>query len=347
MKSVVYKTALLFVAVVMFFFTVIGCVKLPGRKFEQITGILSGNLLVLGTGTVRVKLAGISDTENSSAFLSEKLVGKYARLVVDQSAPPASGIKTGYLVLKNGTCINSFLLRNKIAQIDAGYNFDSLLVYRTFCSETASFNGFAVAPLKNRRRKDLPEIVSESESSVFIIKNYNQRGQLIGMGTGFFIGDNNTAISNAHVFENGAYQKIHLFDGTVLDVTGKIYANAELDYIVFRTDNRKVYQPLKISSSPGVRGEDIIVIGNPRGLESTISRGIISAFRKYKDDPQGIIQIDAAISAGSSGSPVINMYGEVIGIATAKILDCESCNLSISLTLVLRNILALSILVNK
>ncbi|GMU86706.1 MAG: hypothetical protein AMXMBFR48_19470 [Ignavibacteriales bacterium] len=331
----------------LFFLTVIGCAKISGRKFEKITGVLSGNLLVLGAEKVQVKLAGVSDTENSSAFLSEKLAGKYARLVVDQSAPPASGIKTGYLVLKNGTCINSFLLRNKIAKIDVGYNFDSLLAYRIFSSETVSLNGFTIASMENRHRKDLPEIVSESESSVFIIKNFNRRGKLVGVGTGFFIGDNNTAISNAHVFENGAYQKIHLFDGTVLDVTGKIYANAELDYIVFRTDNLKVYKPLKISSSPGVRGEDIIVIGNPRGLESTISRGIISAFRKYQDDPKGIIQIDAAISAGSSGSPVINMYGEVIGIATAKILDCESCNLSISLTLVQRNILALSMLVNK
>ena len=86
---------------------------------------------------------------------------------------------------------------------------------------------------------------------------------------------------------------------------------------------------LELSQVLPQQGEEIFVIGNPSGLENTVTRGIVSAIR------EDLIQIDAAISPGSSGSPVSNMNGKVVGIATFKIVEgCELCNFAISADLI-------------
>ena len=75
-------------------------------------------------------------------------------------------------------------------------------------------------------------------------------------------------------------------------------------------------------------GEDIVVIGNPLGLESTVSAGIVSAVRDIPAFGK-ILQITAPVSPGSSGSPVVNIKGEVIGIATLVIKEGQNLNFAI------------------
>jgi len=72
-------------------------------------------------------------------------------------------------------------------------------------------------------------------------------------------------------------------------------------------------------------------------LESTLTKGIVSAIRS-EVVPNDRIQIDAAISPGSSGGPVMNMNGEVFGVATFKALDCENCNFAVNIKLILNNL---------
>jgi len=76
-------------------------------------------------------------------------------------------------------------------------------------------------------------------------------------------------------------------------------------------------------------GQPVIVIGSPFGLEGTVSDGIVSGVRKVPDFWE-IIQITAPISKGSSGSPVLNIKGEVIGVATFFIKEGQSLNFAIS-----------------
>lgn len=79
--------------------------------------------------------------------------------------------------------------------------------------------------------------------------------------------------------------------------------------------------PLAGSGSVAV-GDAVLVAGNPKGLEATFSRGIVSAIRSNPD----VIQIDAPISAGSSGGPVVNESGEVIGVATSSLTQGQNLN---------------------
>ena len=86
--------------------------------------------------------------------------------------------------------------------------------------------------------------------------------------------------------------------------------------------------PLPIVQTTPQEGESIVVIGNPFGLEGSVSNGIVSAVSDIPGYGQ-IIQITAPISPGSSGSPVVNMRGQVIGVATLQAAEGQSINFAV------------------
>src|SRR4029453_19441878 len=87
-------------------------------------------------------------------------------------------------------------------------------------------------------------------------------------------------------------------------------------------------RPLSLDRTSPQEGESVVVIGNPLGLEGSVTNGIVSAVRDIPGFGR-IIQITAPISPGSSGSPVVNMQGAVIGVATLQITGGQSVNFAI------------------
>jgi serine protease Do len=118
--------------------------------------------------------------------------------------------------------------------------------------------------------------------------------------------------------------------------------NTTYDYAIFSVDaGSGGYNVLKISDETAEKGQDICVLGNPQGIESTLTKGIISGFKGGTEkeimsgnfgEGNSFIQMDVAISHGSSGSPVMNMKGEVIGIATLSFAEanCVNCNFALN-----------------
>ena len=187
-----------------------------------------------------------------------------------------------------------------------------------------------VVPVKE---KSLAEIIAHAEPCVFVVHTYNRKGKRIGQGTGFFIEESGVGVSNYHVFEKGRSWRIRTTDGQEHPVKRIMYQSKKFDYVVFQVATQQDMPYLSLGDILPLKGEDIVVLGNPRGLESTASRGIVSSIRDYQGQNQAIIQVDAAISPGSSGSPVMNRQGEVVGIATMKVNGCESCNYAFNINL--------------
>jgi serine protease Do len=101
----------------------------------------------------------------------------------------------------------------------------------------------------------------------------------------------------------------------------------EEDVVELQFEDAKNVPYLSLGSSQtAVEGQRVLVIGNPEGLTETVSDGIIAAFRKN----QAIIQITAPVSPGSSGSPVLDESGKVIGIATSSSQQGQNLNFAIS-----------------
>jgi hypothetical protein len=135
-------------------------------------------------------------------------------------------------------------------------------------------------------------------------------------GSGFFVGSQGLLLTNAHVVEGASRVSIHTSDGESFLATPVSISNAN-DLALLRI-NSKPRASLLLGTSVDVSvGTDIMAIGNPKGLEGTVTKGIISAVRKI--DGLTFLQIDAAINPGNSGGPLLTELGEVIGINTLKL----------------------------
>ncbi len=173
-------------------------------------------------------------------------------------------------------------------------------------------------------------IVQQTEPCVFVVYNLDNNGNSQGQGTGFFINASGIGVSNYHVFEGGSSWVIKTTNGEQFRVKEIIKQSSEFDFVVFTVETNKLFPYLDLAQTLPRKGDEILVLGNPKGLESTLTRGIVSSIRG-ETNPDDYIQIDAAISPGSSGSPVVNMQGKVVGIATLKIKECENCNFAINI----------------
>ena len=176
--------------------------------------------------------------------------------------------------------------------------------------------------------KDLPALFARASQSVVLIKTYDVKDKLIGQGSGFFISNEGHLVSNRHVFGGATRAEIQNKKGT-FEVVKVVAEAGKYDMVHFQVKmGKKKSLPLKLNKTTPKIGEKVLVIGNPMGLESTISDGIVSAVRELK--PYGtVIQITSPISPGSSGSPVLNMKGEVIGVATFQMREGQNLNFAV------------------
>jgi len=186
---------------------------------------------------------------------------------------------------------------------------------------------------KPKKTKDLPTIINETKPSVVLIRTFSRDGKPIGTGSGFFITDTGDIISNRHVFQGAHKAEAETTEGKfpISKVQDQDPANDLLRLTLGRTGRQ--FKPLTMSKSMPEVGEKIMVIGNPLGLDYTVSDGIVSAKRKFP--PFGtVIQITCPISPGSSGSPVMNMRGEVIGVAAFQMVQGQNLNFAIPVSYV-------------
>ena len=175
---------------------------------------------------------------------------------------------------------------------------------------------------------ELPELVRRIKPSAVAIETFDARGEKLSRGSGFFIGPDRV-VTNRHVIENAYKAEIHSFTGAVYPVKGVIAVDAEGDIALLRVEvPLGQVRPLALDRTSPQEGESVVVIGNPMGLEGSVSNGIVSAVRDIPTFGR-IIQITAPISPGSSGSPVVNMLGQVIGVATLQVTGGQSVNFAI------------------
>ncbi len=179
-----------------------------------------------------------------------------------------------------------------------------------------------------RAQDFLPELVKQIKPSAVAIETFDQKGETVSRGSGFFVGDGKI-ITNRHVIEKSSRAEIHLMNGKSFAVKGILAIDGEGDLALLQVDvpaNSAIALPIEKVAPQ--EGESIVVVGNPYGLEGSVSNGIVSAVREIAGYGR-IIQITAPISPGSSGSPVVNMRGQVIGVATLQAAEGQSLNFAV------------------
>jgi|HubBroStandDraft_6_1064221.scaffolds.fasta_scaffold00030_20 hypothetical protein len=155
---------------------------------------------------------------------------------------------------------------------------------------------------------------------MILIETYDDEGRKRELGSGFVVASDGTAITNYHVIRGAYRATVKFSDGTVGSVEGvEVYdQNRDLSVIQVTPAPTTV---LEIGDSDKMQvGDKVVAIGSPLGLQNTMSEGIVSALRN------GIIQISAPISHGSSGGAVLDEHGKVIGVSSAGKTQGQNLN---------------------
>jgi serine protease Do len=177
----------------------------------------------------------------------------------------------------------------------------------------------------NLRQTPIVEAVRKARGSVLTVRAekrsaFGRTGE--SMGTAVIVDERGYAITNRHVIQDAAVIQAFFEDGTSLQAT-VVREMKEHDLAILQLSGKSAYKAMPLGPSSDLeQGEDVIAIGNPYGYKNTVTRGIVSAVGRdivlpSGDKLAGLIQIDAAINPGSSGGPLLNVYGELIGINVA------------------------------
>lgn len=190
----------------------------------------------------------------------------------------------------------------------------------------------------------VPDIVLKQKEAVVTIYIY-ENDEMIAYGSGFIIDPDGIIATNYHVvsflFKNpDTAIAIKIEKGEFIKAQKMLSLDETNDVALIKVEGKRL-PSLKLSQDyKPKQGEDVFVIGSPFGLETTISNGIISSIRGTDE----FLQITAPVSPGSSGSPVFNTDGEVIGIATLVMQGGQNLNFAIPLKYIIniRNSLQIS-----
>jgi hypothetical protein len=161
-----------------------------------------------------------------------------------------------------------------------------------------------------------------------IVRIENHMGARTGVGTGFFVTPEGRIATNLHVIAGGGILRVKLSDDSVHLVMRVVAIDQDRDLAIIEIDAPTKMPTLELGDSNAVEpGDAVIAVGNPMRLDYTVSDGLISSVRPVDDDV--ILQISAPISQGSSGGPLFNIFGQVIGVATAVSAEGQNLNFGV------------------
>ncbi len=187
----------------------------------------------------------------------------------------------------------------------------------------------AMAPV--RHPSSLRRLVAPVRQSVATVVAFDLEGETASIGSGFFIDRSGTLVTNYHVLEDAYRAEIKTAKGDRYPISAVLARSQLLDLIKVRVDIPSVLvTPAMLSVTEATIADRVVVIGSPMGLEQTVSEGIVSAVRTHPADVH-IYQLTAPISQGSSGSPVLNLAGRVIGVVTFQASKGQNLNFAVSI----------------
>lgn len=175
--------------------------------------------------------------------------------------------------------------------------------------------------------KTTAEIAEEGKKATVFIVTRSKIGLEVASGSGFIVSEDGKIVTNFHVIENAYYASIKLANGDVYDEVDVVNHDERRDIAILKIKGLK-FNAVTLGNSETIKvGEKVVAIGNPEGLENTVSEGILSSTRNLEG--VNMLQITAPISHGSSGGPLFDSKGNVIGITSATFTEGQNLNFAI------------------
>lgn len=172
------------------------------------------------------------------------------------------------------------------------------------------------------------EIFKHAGPSVVLIQTYDDAGNVAGAGSGFVIAADGRILTNFHVIAHTKRATVRLANDDAYDKVYVLGVDRRKDIALLKIDAVNLVPPRLGNSSTSQIGDKVYTLGTPLGfLQNTFSEGLLSGVRQM--DGYKLFQLSAPISHGSSGGPVLNASGEVIGLVDATISEGQNLNFAI------------------
>ena len=172
----------------------------------------------------------------------------------------------------------------------------------------------------------IEELSKRIRQSLVKIRVTNRNGRDQGHGTGFVVGRNGLIATARHVIGDRNMITIELPDGTITTATHVHAASEAVDMVVVQIDADNLI-PLPLATTEPRTGESVVAVGYPRNLKKSTFSGLVSGFKDI--DEIKMLQLSMTIEQGSSGEPVVNRRGEVIGLVTLKSVEVANLGFAI------------------
>jgi serine protease Do len=256
----------------------------------------------------------------------------------------ASAARTETIVLKGGQTIQAEVLRESAERIVVDLGYDVISIPRQFVQSIEKAAATTSAPTDAIQATE--DLYSTARLPAQSVKQLTERfgeGVVLvsvasGLGSGFFISKQGHVITNFHVVEGETriavtvFRKVgDEFKREKFEDVDIVATNPFLDLALLRVNLPANYTPVityLAADDPLRDGDAVFAIGNPLGLERSVSQGIIGKHNRA-DEGQVLIQTTTQINPGNSGGPLFNTRGEVIGVTNMKIMGGEGLGFAI------------------
>ena len=177
---------------------------------------------------------------------------------------------------------------------------------------------------------NIVSLVKKIQPAVVTVVAYDADKNVTNLGSGFFVDSHGSLITNYHVLDGAYTAQIKTYDKKLYPIEWVVAENKHADLIKVRAKipESSIHWIGVTETEPSV-ADRVLVVGSPMGLEQTVSEGIVSAFREMPVIGK-VFQLSAPISPGSSGSPVINMKGKVVGVVSFQAVKGQNLNFAVS-----------------
>lgn len=172
---------------------------------------------------------------------------------------------------------------------------------------------------------DAQALFRSAQNSVVVVVPVDAYSRPMALGTGFFIKDGRYVVTNHHVIKGSSAVRVKISEGNVVQAERVRAVDKDHDIAILEMPSEGLGDPLPLADGNPEVGEEILAIGNPSGLEKTLSTGVISGLRRMNGGSL-VYQITAPISPGSSGGPVLNQAGQVLGITSFYAVQGQNLN---------------------
>lgn len=244
---------------------------------------------------------------------------------------PATCVEDGSKCLECAVCGD--IIKTEEIPASGEHNFDGKITTEATCSNdgvmtfTCTECGESYTEPIACERYSATEIYEMVVNSVGEIVTYDRNGNEYALGTGFVYSSDGKIITNYHVIDNAYSAKITI-NGTEYPIERVVTYDKEIDIAVLSVSGSGLV-PVVICEEQHKVGETVYAFGSSKGLTATFSDGIIT-YSNREVDGVYYTQHDAPISSGNSGGPLINEYGEVIGINTWTVRESQNLNFAIN-----------------